>query len=101
VRAAGVCTGLGSVAGGFGDLTRGGGGSSGSSGGADTNVIKAIIDRDLAEIRALLATGCYSTVVYSASGDAGDPEGLGTGIFQVAPATKQYIVQNLKSLATN
>ena len=100
MRAAGVCTGLGSVAGGFGDLTRGGGGSSGSSGGADTNVIKAIIDRDLAEIRALLPRGCYSTVVYSASG-GGDPEGLGTGIFQVAPATKQYIVQNLKSLATN
>ena len=54
------------------------------------------IDSDIAEIRVLLATGYYDTVVYStdANGD------LGTQILIVGQTVKAYIVQELRRVVT-
>jgi hypothetical protein len=55
-----------------------------------------VIDEALASIRALLATGRYRWVIYSADKSG---QGLGTGIFQVGESVKAYIVEQLQRLA--
>ena len=60
---------------------------------------KAIIDRALARIRALLKTGGYATLVYSADKD--DPSLLGHGIFDVGEDVRRYIVAELKRIAAS
>ncbi len=78
-RAAGIPTG---AAGGYPELT---------------DHVGATIDDALAAISALLATGRYRRVIYSAANDAGD---LGTGIFSVGDDVKRYIVDGLRRLGT-
>jgi len=56
--------------------------------------VKKIIDRDIAEIRELLATGNYDLLIYSATKEA--PDLLGTGIFQVGSDVRSYIVKQLR-----
>jgi hypothetical protein len=59
-----------------------------------TDAARTAIDDALAAIRALLATGRYQRVIYSA-----DPSGaLGTGIFDVGDDVKRYIVDGLRTL---
>lgn len=58
---------------------------------------KAIIDRALARIRALISSGRYTTLVYSADED--DPSLLGHGIFDVGDDVRRYIVAELKAIA--
>lgn len=77
-RSAGVSTGLSSRRGGFQALDAG---------------VSAIIDRDISEIKDLLSTGCYDSVIYSADSDGVT---LGTGIFRVARQVKDYILAHLK-----
>ena len=76
-RAAGIPTG---DAGGYSRLTDG---------------ARAAIDDALAAIRALVASGRYQRVIYSAADDSG---ALGTGIFVVADDVKRYIVDGLRAL---
>lgn len=56
-----------------------------------TPAIRMVIDRALANIRALASSGDYDRVVYSGDG-AGS---LGTGIFNVGQDVKDYIVAGL------
>jgi hypothetical protein len=60
-----------------------------------TDTARAAIDDALAAIRALLATGRYQRVFYSAADDSG---ALGTGIFVVGDDVKRYIVDGLRGL---
>jgi hypothetical protein len=60
-----------------------------------TDTARAAIDDALAAIRALLATGRYRRVFYSAADDSG---ALGTGIFVVGDDVKRYIVDGLRGL---
>lgn len=60
-----------------------------------TGEVRAVIDRAIANIRGLIASGRYSRVIYSAADASGQ---LGTGIFKVATDVKQYIVEQLQSL---
>jgi hypothetical protein len=80
------------------DPPRAAGVPTGDAGGyrALTDHVRATIDDALAAIRALLATGRYRRVIYSAHNDAGD---LGTGIFSVSDDVKRYIVSGLQRLA--
>ena len=78
IRSAGICT--GNNGNGYRELTV---------------RVKAIIDRDVQEIRDLLATGHYVRIKYSSDGQ----NGLGTGIFTVGEDVKAYIVQQINSLA--
>lgn len=57
---------------------------------------KPAIDLAIQYIKQLLATGRYARVAYSA---AEDGHTLGTGIFNVAPEVKKYIVEQIESLA--
>jgi hypothetical protein len=59
--------------------------------------IRKTIDEAIQAIRDLLATGRYQRVYYSAADSSGQ---LGTGIFEVHPDVKHYIVERLKSLAS-
>jgi len=84
VRSAGISTGWSSSSGGFCALT---------------DDVKARLDLEFLELHALLATGAYYRLVYS--GDASDPTSktkLGTGIFNVHPDVKAYIVMRLRKL---
>jgi hypothetical protein len=54
------------------------------------------IDDAVAAIAALLATGDYRRLVYSAADDSGD---LGTGIFVVGDDVRAYIVEQLRQVA--
>ena len=58
---------------------------------------RAVIDEAVDVIRDLLATGRYRRVFYSAS--RGDPELLGTGIFEVGDDVRRYVVEQLRALA--
>ena len=60
-----------------------------------TDGARAAIDDALAAIRALLATGRYERVIYSAADDSG---ALGTGIFDVGDDVKRYIVDGLREV---
>ena len=78
-RAAGVCT--GAVSGAVQGYQRMGA------------VTKEQIDKDIGEIRELLATGNYGTLVYSGNSDGT----LCTRTFNVGAGVKQYIVEQLRS----
>jgi hypothetical protein len=56
---------------------------------------RSAIDDALAAIGALLATGRYERVIYSATDDSGDV--LGTGVFSVGDEVKRYIVSGLRA----
>lgn len=58
---------------------------------------RALIDESVAVIRALLASGRYRRVFYSA--DRQDPDLLGTGIFHVGQDVRRYVVEQLRGLA--
>jgi hypothetical protein len=60
-----------------------------------TDSARAAIDDALAAIRALLATGRYQRVIYSAADGSG---ALGTGIFDVGDDVKRYVVDGLRAL---
>ena len=60
-----------------------------------TGDARAAIDDALAAITALVASGRYQRVIYSAADDTGT---LGTGIFDVADDVKRYIVNGLQAL---
>ena len=60
---------------------------------------KAFIDRALARVRALIKSGRYTTLVYSA--DEADPSLLGHGIFDVGDDVRRYIVAELKTIASS
>jgi len=62
-----------------------------------TDGARAAIDDALAAIRALLASGRYRRVIYSAADKRGDE--LGTGIFVVGDDVKRYIVSGLRQLS--
>jgi len=79
VMAAGVSTGWSSEEGGFMHFTR--------------DVIRDI-DDDVSEICALLSTGKYTQLIYSAQPD--NFEVIGTGIFEVCDAVKRFIVSKLR-----
>lgn len=55
---------------------------------------KRVIDTAIGVIRELLASGKYKRVVYSAKDEATGE--LGSGIFNVAPEVKRYIVERLR-----
>ncbi|WP_420457023.1 hypothetical protein [Rubrivirga sp.] len=57
---------------------------------------RAAVDRALAHVERLLATGRYSEVVYSA--DAGDPTLLGHSIFRVPGDVRRYVPARLRAL---
>lgn len=57
---------------------------------------KSIIDAGITKIDALLSTGHYRRVFYSANKDGS----LGTSIFSVGQHVKAYIVDQLKSVCT-
>ncbi len=61
-----------------------------------TPEVRAVLDQAIDTVRALLATGRYDELVYSASSH--DPDDLGTGIFRVAPEVRAYIVTGLRSI---
>lgn len=56
---------------------------------------KRVIDAAIGVIRELLASGKYKRVVYSAKDEATGE--LGSGIFNVAPEVKRYIVERLRA----
>jgi hypothetical protein len=60
-----------------------------------TGDARAVIDDALAAITALVASGRYRQVIYSAADDTG---ALGTGIFDVGDDVKRYIVSGLRAL---
>jgi len=81
------------------DPPRAAGIPTGDAGGyaALTPHVESVLDDAFAVISALLATGRYSKVVYSAE----TPDGqLGTSIFSPGPDVVQTITDRLKSLAT-
>jgi hypothetical protein len=57
---------------------------------------RAVIDQALARIRALIKSGRYTTLVYSA--DKADPSLLGHGIFTVGDDVRRYIVSELQAI---
>ena len=57
--------------------------------------VRGTIELAFYVIEALIATGQYRRIIYSAANDAGE---LGTGIFQVGNDVKAYIVGKLKAL---
>ena len=59
---------------------------------------RAVIDEAIEVIRDLLATGHYRRVFYSAS--RGEPDLLGTGIFEVGNDVRRYVVEQLRTLAS-
>lgn len=61
------------------------------------NTVKDIIDRDIGEIKLLIATGNYDKIKYSASDKSGN---LGTSIFEVGDDVKKYIVDQIRKLGT-
>jgi hypothetical protein len=61
-----------------------------------TDDVRAILDEAIEVIDALLETGRYSGVLYSAGASDGD---LGTGIFTVGEEVRRYIVRRLRDLA--
>ena len=78
VRAAGIPTGVGGA--GYPELT---------------DAVRDVIDEAVAEVRALLASGAYARVFYSA-----EPGGqLGSGIFVIDEDVKSYVVEHLRALA--
>lgn len=71
------------------------GGAGHTDGYASLNVHnKRVIDAAIGVIRELLASGKYKRVVYSAKDEATGE--LGSGIFNVAPEVKRYIVERLR-----
>ena len=82
MRAAGISTGLSSSSGGYQTLDAG---------------TKIQIDRDISEIKAMLATGKYKQIRFSIDEETGF---IGTGIFQVAASVKKYITREIKKLGT-
>ena len=61
-------------------------------------IVKDIIDKDLEEIRLLLATGQYTEVKYSTNGS--DENLLGTDVFRVGLEVLRYITEQIKALPT-
>lgn len=59
--------------------------------------VQKMVDQAIAAIRALIATGRYQRIYYSAANESGD---LGTGIFHVGDDVKRYITTQIKKLAT-
>ncbi len=59
--------------------------------------VKALIDSAIGTIRQLIASNGNKRVFYSAADAQGD---LGGHIFKTAPAVKQYIVQQIRTLGT-
>jgi hypothetical protein len=57
---------------------------------------RAVIDEAIGVIRDLVASGRYRRVFFSAS--PGDPNLLGTGIFDVGEDVRRYVVQQLRAL---
>lgn len=57
---------------------------------------KAVIDRALSVVRALLDTGRYDRVVYACAD--GDPSVLGTGIFHVGEDVVRYVPTQLERI---
>jgi hypothetical protein len=55
------------------------------------------IDRDISEIKAMLATGKYKQIRFSIDEETGF---IGTGIFEVAASVKKYITREIKKLGT-
>jgi hypothetical protein len=58
---------------------------------------RATIDEAIDVVRGLVATGRYRRVYYSSA--PGDPDLLGTGIFNVGEDVRRYIVARLHELA--
>lgn len=79
------------------DPPRSAGVPTGESGGYPSLSERAreVIERAFAQIEALLATGAYDTVVYSADADGR----LGTAIFSPADEVVDYITARLRALA--
>jgi hypothetical protein len=61
-----------------------------------TDDVRRTIDDAIRAIEERIAVGHYQWLFYSAANSAGE---LGTGIFEVHPSVKQYIVDRLKALA--
>ena len=80
MRAAGISTGLSSSSGGYQTLDA---------------ATKMQIDRDISEIKTLLATGRFQQIRFSVDEDSGL---IGTGIFDVADSVKRYITREIKKL---
>ena len=59
------------------------------------DAVRQIIDRDVFEIKELLSTGKYDTVVYSTGKDS---DLIGTGIFKVGAEVLEYITKQIISL---
>lgn len=57
--------------------------------------VKFVLDMAVHQVEALLATGRYRRLIYSAADESGD---LGTGIFTVAPEVRAYIVDSLRRI---
>ncbi len=59
--------------------------------------VKWLIDRAIAQIKLLVSDNGYARVYYSADNEEGD---LGGHIFNTLPEIKQYIVQEIKTIAS-
>ena len=60
--------------------------------------VRGVIDDALTTITELAATGRFNRIIYSAASDDGD---LGTGIFEVHPEVRAYIVDGLRRVAAS
>jgi hypothetical protein len=58
--------------------------------------VRGVIDDALTSIADLLASGQFDRIIYSAANSEGD---LGTGIFEVDPQVRAYIVDGLRRTA--
>ena len=61
-----------------------------------TDHVRSVIDKAVAEIRMVAETYRYERIFYSAADESG---ALGTGIFTVDAAVRDYIVEQLRGLA--
>lgn len=102
-------------AGGYGNCHKGGGNAvirpyqcvtppravgipTGDKGAGYTSLTASVLDvlgTAVEVVRGLLATGRYKRLIYSAADESGD---LGTGIFEVHPDVRRYIVDQLRSI---